>query len=687
MATAVGACGEDGPSEIVEDDCEDNEDCDDGEICNDDGECVVEEEPGPDCTEDSDCPFSAQMCIDEECEFVTRQCSSVGQECDPDEPVASGFACEDVGFGTRCYETCGTAPTTDPLTGEATVDRFCNRHEGCVEEGVDEPVCRPRDCESYHDTEEGCSERREVAEQKGEQTFAQGEHCVQAGNETFFCEPAGTSEAGEACDATPDCAEGLTCIDEIPQGGFEIQNPDGSTLELPFSEPLDEGFCAPVCDGDDECSDGQQCIGDDIGFSEGLGFCGDRCEPFGTDEERCEEEKACVPISSEDGLCHRETTRERGYYEECETTSECPDSAHCVGLALDEPARCAPLCDPTLETDDERAATCPVPNENRALGGDCFDLAPQLDMESKIGTAFCMEACRESEDWGVNGCTGQRACEPSGGEVGMCEPSGDAEFGETCTGPLDCVGGLHCDMTGDGTGTCRSMCQPDEQTSDEMTCEDGEVCIPLEGPDNVGKCRIPCEDDGSGSDPDCPEHQQSCRGVGDDTFCSGSGDKVHEDECGDPSVQNCLPGLVCATNAGTLEQAISAPFSEIDSDDEPGTCRQTCEPFVGEFGDSGCPSGYACSPMTPEGMSRTSGHCVEEMEAGGDSLTACPQEEVGKMCNENSFCVADEPGGSQTQCLQFCNYETGTGCTGATECDEGFADGPLFGWLGICLTA
>lgn len=696
LAFFAGACGGDqeDPIQVNDEDveCESDEECEGDQVCNiaddpEDNECV-EDTAGAECEDDDDCHVFGQRCIDEECQYVEHQCSTVGEECEQGEPTAEGFACADLGRGERCYETCNEARVC--ADGAPAMQLYCNRGEACVS-GGEEHVCQPSECDGYFDTEEGCQELRT----QNPEAVKDGEHCVRLASDTYVCRGAGDAGIGDQCDGTADCAEGLTCVNSLTQNGdSEVGSEPGSLG--------DDSFCARACESDDVCEDGRSCIGEDAGVYDGVGFCGDRCEPFEHGSQQCGDDTACVPVSSQDGVCHRTTTNESDYYEECESTDECPDNAHCAEV-VGEPRQCLPLCDPTLASQDERNATCPGPDGDRELGGECLDMATDFDVDSdnydgstQIGSGVCFESCLTSDEWGQGKCTGEdRGCRKTGWGIGRCTDVGDAERGESCESTDECADGLHCDIGGEDGGTCRSLCQPDEQTNDALGCQDHETCIRLDSYDNLGECRLPCDPGQDGTDPNCPQGQQTCIGTGDQAYCLASGDLAHGEECGTPEEQNCAPGMVCARSEIQFASVVNAtrqitgPFEDDPEQAlaEP-TCRQVCEPFVGEFGDSGCPDGYACSPMTPNGPSSTAGHCVPQMDDPIQELALCPEAELGNMCDENAFCIASVPNqcaDPQFQCLQFCDYRTGAGCTGDTECEQALSDGALFGWMGICL--
>ena len=689
IAAFVVACGE--PPAVVGNG-DDPEECDDGEVWDENEEECVEDTLGHSCSSDDDCIVSGQICENSECVYAAVECTSVGQECDPDARIGSGFGCEDLGRGYQCYELCGQERVCDEDTEQTAMQPFCNRGETCItpddEDGVTDAVCLVAECDDFFDTEEGCTQLREHSPEE----LSDGEHCLDAGNGAYICEGAGTNEAGDSCSDTSDCAEGLTCVNELAQ----------VDADLPFAGDLGaDSFCAPACDGDEMCGDGEHCIGDDAGVTDGVGFCGDRCDPFSGESNQCGEDVACVPVSSEDGLCHRDSDHELDYYDVCTSTEQCPDNSHCFGdlfADIDE-SQCLPLCDPTVS---DPSGTCPGGDGEDALGGDCLDLSmsvsgPGVPTSPAVGTGVCFEACEDSDDWGRGKCSGEgQGCQPAGDGAGWCMSAGDGEHGDDCSGDSDCADGYHCDETSEG-GSCRSYCQTGESTNDALGCEDDEICVGMGGDyDDLGRCHVPCDPGADNTDPSCPENQQTCmRGEGGKHYCAPSGDLAHGEDCGNPEEQNCAPGMVCARSGTDLQGVVAGAFTEPQDGGISGpgvataTCRELCDPFVGEFGESGCPKDYACSMVNPDGASPHQGHCVPAMDGTLPSLQECPSDSAGMMCDENSFCIE---AGVQTpacveesyQCLQFCDYTTGAGCTGGTSCSQGFSGGPLFGWLGLC---
>lgn len=318
----------------------------------------------------------------------------------------------------------------------------------------------------------------------------------------------------------------------------------------------------------------------------------------------------------------------------------------------------------------------------RQLGGYCIDL--NTNGPPSIGTGVCLETCRNSNDWGGGSCSNSRdSCSTVGSGLGWCFPSGTRAAGASCEDDDECGDALFCDGAGSESGVCRSYCQTTSQTNPNLGCASGETCIPRSGYTNFGECRIACTPDENRSDANCPVGMRNCLGEPGRAYCSPSGTIELGEACGDPRQQECAPGLVCAQNGTTLGEVITGPFAGPRAN-QVATCREICTPFTSN---SGCSEGFACSPITPDGESTVLGHCVESVETPIPSLDDCAASEIGKMCDENSFCI--EASSNQCvplrgQCLQLCDFATGRGCSGSARCIEGFVGGPLLGVFGLC---
>lgn len=342
--------------------CSDDADCEGFEQCNGDGECVVrtscasnEQCPGgqvcnggscaaAQCESDADCRFG-QECNAGTCRDLPRQCSQIGQSCDPNRPTNDGFSCDDVGQGSRCYTRCNAGEQTNQNTGAAETVYTCAQGSMCV----NERSCKPSECSGFLTGADTCAQ---VAAQSPE-AYPNGAQCSRMtdtwGNYANVCQPAGTGRERASCSSDRSCAPGYVCINQFPLTG-----------------PLrTSSFCAKACQGDEMCGEDTACIGDDSGAVQGVGFCGDRCEPWDRDTPQCAEGIGCMAVSNQDGLCYLPGAGTvKKPYDACNAQAQqsgCPSGTLCLQLSGSE-SRCVPTCDPTLEDEADRDATCPGPN-------------------------------------------------------------------------------------------------------------------------------------------------------------------------------------------------------------------------------------------------------------------------------------------------------------------------------------
>lgn len=321
--------------------CEDNDQCASGKVCSS-GTCVERE-----CRNDTECTDPAQRCREGICQTVARQCATSGGSCDLNGVNNLGFGCADLGSGPRCYNLCETVPVCDEQSGELGTSYDCPANQLCVTTGVAEPVCRPAECGGYFQGQAACAE---IAAQDTTR-FANGAHCAPAGdsfgNRANLCVPAGRGVAGDPCSTVTNCGTGLVCVNYIPiVGSLNAQS---------------GGFCAPACNSDDQCTGGTACIGDDLGLYAGVGFCGDRCEPYQVGNDQCGGVEGCLPVSSTDGVCFWPDIGEKEMYDSCDPSGSeagCPSGTICLNLGGGQ-GRCTPYCDPTAADPD---STCPSPD-------------------------------------------------------------------------------------------------------------------------------------------------------------------------------------------------------------------------------------------------------------------------------------------------------------------------------------
>ena len=401
-------CTDDYTCEEVGGPCEGDSDCP-GELTCSDGSCVLSCSENVDCvggqvcdgdtTECRDCRGDEECAVGEACSAgrcapLDKQCRLVGQVCQQGAPTRPGFVCVQLSGenSPRCHEKCrlrefcsiglvGGADDQDPSNDEPGIiynnGYDCPSGSLCEIMGEGEDVvraCRRSDCT---DPERGQGECDAIAEENPEQ-YPNGANCVLRQRSTretrftvprggvnfgigfeddaFLCQPAGTLQEDEACGQEPTignpnppkCGRGLTCIDTI--GLLEGLVGQGAAT------------CRRTCLNDAQCNPGQACIGEDASSEfQGVGICGDRCDPFEVDNTDCPEGSKCLAVSSNDGICSSllGAPGDAVVYGDCTTGGDanCPSGTVCLGLANGQ-RRCTPQCDPTLRSQEVQDATC-----------------------------------------------------------------------------------------------------------------------------------------------------------------------------------------------------------------------------------------------------------------------------------------------------------------------------------------
>ncbi len=360
--------------------CEFSTDCSTGEICLDErcvegctstGECgagqvctgnrCVTPPPPRECARDADCPNN-NVCEEGYCRGYIGQCRSVGQVCDPNELAGDGYICNNAGSGPRCYLRCKSEsaclPAANPSGGVqftaipqrvCPVGSLCENNLFCRPSNCAGPVAGKATCDAMFPESGGNCVR---VTQEIDASNATDEQ-----NVAFVCRAAGTAEVGQPCGGAGGgigggigggggstvCQSGLVCVD----GFWLVANLAAQGA----------GFCAKSCINDLQCGEGEGCIGEDEGVFGGAGICGKRCDPYNLDAEVCGADAKCFPVSSGDGFCSDLPSGPPGPkkpYDDCSADSDCPSNTLCLGGI-----GCAPQCDPTLRTQEERDATCP----------------------------------------------------------------------------------------------------------------------------------------------------------------------------------------------------------------------------------------------------------------------------------------------------------------------------------------
>lgn len=311
--------------------CSINEHCIAGKVCQNSA-CVDQQ-----CEDDNQCARGS-ACQNSVCVELTRQCSAVGQSCSEDRLAREGFACVDLedGKGFTCQAAC---------TGGAGVNK-CATGSICI----DRTYCKPSECAGPAEGQAFCDAKAAA----NPADFPNGASCApqrdQYGNTANLCVPAGTVELGEECTNRNPCKAGLLCV-------------PGITAVNSLSSALPIAFCAEPCTNNGHCSqEGESCIGAAERTFSGGGICGDRCQPFKAGEETCSDNRSCIPVSNTDGICTLEADNTVEIYSKCtegSETSECPSGTWCFGVTEGE-ARCLPLCNPSLSSQNLQNATCPT---------------------------------------------------------------------------------------------------------------------------------------------------------------------------------------------------------------------------------------------------------------------------------------------------------------------------------------
>jgi len=339
-----------------DDDCGNG--CEAGFECSS-GLCVpVQECPGG-------CP-EGLVCEEGLCTEPTEQCAVPGTACDPRRPVLDSALCLSFdGITATCMDKCtasgGCSTGSLCFFVESLADTGCTGDGDCEElqvcrlGGCRDTICRMGDCEGALAGQATCD-----ALYEGDPQFPNGAICGEVGNGANFCFPAGPRAVGETCSTLDEglvsgnignlCGRGLTCLG---------------------------GECRVMCDGTSGCGGTEACLLVEENIAgDGVGFCGDSCEPFETGV--CGPNRTCLPISADQGLCS--PAGNLPAFAECDPgAAACSDGTTCIIVQSPNPttgltgeARCYPICDirnaPTeidgsVSTTNQalRDANCPNP--------------------------------------------------------------------------------------------------------------------------------------------------------------------------------------------------------------------------------------------------------------------------------------------------------------------------------------
>lgn len=242
---------------------------------------------------------------------------------------------------------------------------------------------------------------------------------------------------------------------------------------------------------------------------------------------------------------------------------------------------CSPPSSPdagdTLATD---AADVQAPRDGDSTS---MDVTIVTDGGMSCGASF--EGCDPVTN---RGCSAGQACVLTGPTTAMCSPAGTGGFGEPCSSASDCREGMAClgaPLPDGGVDRrCRLLCCGPE---DFERCRDesrggipGARCDVRIGGSSLFACSSSVRCDWLAQD--CPM-EQNCLAVdrAGNTICVTPGTTPEGGTCS--SANECMRGFVC-----------------IGPMNEPGTCRQICNPMSssGDAGGPACPAGMTCMGLS-----------------------------------------------------------------------------------------
>lgn len=381
----------------------------------------------------------------------------VGRSCNVDAECGV-LRCDKVRRQCICLsdESCVSSDATAP-------QRFCNNYTGlCVNEisgctddsqcGTTE-FCDPsiRACRPLKTFCEPCSSNNE---------------CGGAGDNCIFDPGVGRKFCGKACNATPDCPRGATCV-----------NKDGANQCWPDKTPLGQTAT---------CKNFQGCTPDSQRACAQAADCGDA-------SQRCDIAKGkCVAIAQ---VCPYGTTcdpRARLCVAECTLDQDCGGAQfHCVSRV------CEPVNDCTRDDDCAVNKVCTM--APGATVGQCTDFCKD-DSSCPLGQLCTQQGARFSCTAGCNGNGGcsldqrcnatSRTCEgPMVGTKRICQGTSACGSCEVCDGLKN-----ECSSARSGA-TAFPYCQPCTQPSE---CPGG-TCVAL--PSGSTVCARTC----GGIGQECPQ--------------------------------------------------------------------------------------------------------------------------------------------------------------------------------------
>ncbi|OGR11459.1 MAG: hypothetical protein A2341_28335 [Deltaproteobacteria bacterium RIFOXYB12_FULL_58_9] len=218
LCTGVGLC-------IHNDSCVCDDDCQDGNLC-----------AGGDCVRDLRCPDGDDDCAQGEYCDSTTLCRQGGTCGSGDDCILQGLT------GTFCSEECGECLLDGKCCkpSDCSDPQFCSSLYNCLDPGA---------CDTREDCQPGFSCSQGTCQPGGASCSGNGgSSCVAAGDDTFWCCPAGVT-----C-----CEQGEHCVDTDDNDVLDTCVPDGQCF--------DDGDCHPsfhcddyACEPDDPCAAVGEC--------------------------------------------------------------------------------------------------------------------------------------------------------------------------------------------------------------------------------------------------------------------------------------------------------------------------------------------------------------------------------------------------------------------------------------------
>jgi len=527
----------------------------------------------------------------------------------------------------------------------------------------------------------------------------------------------GAGVAGASCSTDGDCAEGLICVVRVCTATVasctsDEQCPGGACVE---------GFCSRLaggaadaegdsggpdqmggreCDDDDDCLDGDPCTTDtcdaeschhedvegccnlDLECDDGSEFTLDACVdnlcehtpaqiPCLHDGE-CDDGDFCTSDECVEGICENtpsddplccntadecddgdDTTVDLCVENSCTWTNctsdiDCEDDNDCSEQACEEG-----VCAYTVLTTPDCA--CVTDADCSGKGGACtlVQTGPTT-MET-----YCVNA--EGPKMGGVDCAANEEC-----HSGLCMglTSGENLCFQGCLSDTECTAGTKCSSVIYGQGTADEMefpaCLPaPTQCSGDVSCAEGEICLPTENQDLPSTIITVCAPPAGGQ-------KTAGQGCAADAECQsaiciaviGTEESVCWSACvGDG---DCAPELKCYVNMlyFVFDQGTPLELSD-DTQYSMGSCMPDLGTYTQCLGDTDCIIGEFCYPGNNQTATEVEPRCLASWSTGSTP--------GGADCTADDQCLSgmciNAPVGF---CLGLCKSDAD--CFGTTTC-------------------